>query len=587
MNDLQSLMGYAFNSPFRNNPYLDINTPEGLIDMSNTPIDLLGIDNLGNRKKLKAGRKNPYKFEGTQVREIPMQVGGVKSYNPNLAAKDKAFQEWYLSNTLEGKNKVPYSEKLDYDYYSLFRNGATGSVKDHFPDTYKRPTHPTFSDESIYSVPGNTGGHWQGDRFIPKRQEGGNVYQQFYNRYMNSDVYKQRLQNTGYELPASTIAHRSYAVNSSKIEKDYELGSTSTVPNVVRINPDQGPIPMIASHEYAHKAGAMREGYNKNNFLNMNSREMDEFNNRNISSKEGHLGQPDEAKADMDSLRFLMESNGLGTPMEEMTPERLQKAKDHKDIKGNLIMDRLQKRYSDGDLLWLMNNIAGNQQSNSNTAQTGGRTPIYTTDLKDPRLQAYNDSLKLYNANAKNFDSSLNSLPAYSEIKNLSKWPGKIKPVRGAELDYNKVAQMPSFTYLQDPADASKATSLQSYKRPVQPVVYNQPYEDLQDMYGISQVDMKTPDLSGLPVNPYIKAPAFQQANPDYISSKPTKYSFTNYDDSKTYFKDKNGLQQFIKSTRNTSTQEGEDYMTETEIRTKWVEKHSLTSFLMMKMKLL
>jgi len=74
--DLQSLLGYASNSPFRNNPYLDINTPEGLITMENTPIDLLGIDNLGNTKKMKAGKKNPYKFPGTQVREIPMQTGG-------------------------------------------------------------------------------------------------------------------------------------------------------------------------------------------------------------------------------------------------------------------------------------------------------------------------------------------------------------------------------------------------------------------------------------------------------------------------------------------------------------------------------
>lgn len=74
--DLQSLLGYSKNSPYANNPYLDIFTPEGLIDMSNTPIDLIGIDNLGNKKKMKAGRKNPYKFDGSVVREIPMQTGG-------------------------------------------------------------------------------------------------------------------------------------------------------------------------------------------------------------------------------------------------------------------------------------------------------------------------------------------------------------------------------------------------------------------------------------------------------------------------------------------------------------------------------
>ncbi len=74
--DIQSILGYSMNSPFAGNPYLDINTPEGLIDMSNTPIDLVGIDNKGNKKVMKAGRKNPYRFEGDVVREIPMQQGG-------------------------------------------------------------------------------------------------------------------------------------------------------------------------------------------------------------------------------------------------------------------------------------------------------------------------------------------------------------------------------------------------------------------------------------------------------------------------------------------------------------------------------
>jgi len=79
--DLKSILGYANGSPFMGNPYLDIETPEGLITMENTPIDLLGVDNLGNTKKMKAGRKNPYKFEGDVVREIPMrnpyQQGGL------------------------------------------------------------------------------------------------------------------------------------------------------------------------------------------------------------------------------------------------------------------------------------------------------------------------------------------------------------------------------------------------------------------------------------------------------------------------------------------------------------------------------
>mgnify|MGYP006326835807 FL=1 len=78
--DIKSILGYSNNSPYRNSPYLDIQTPEGLITMENTSIDLMGIDNLGNVKKMKAGRKKPYKFEGDIVREIPhnpYQMGGM------------------------------------------------------------------------------------------------------------------------------------------------------------------------------------------------------------------------------------------------------------------------------------------------------------------------------------------------------------------------------------------------------------------------------------------------------------------------------------------------------------------------------
>lgn len=107
-----------------------------------------------------------------------MADGGVlpgrKAYNPNLAGADIKFQQWYKQNTPEGKRGMGYTPNGDYDYYSYFRNGDAGNYQGgHFPDTYKRPIHKTFSDESIYSVPGNTGGHWNGDVFKPAMAGGG------------------------------------------------------------------------------------------------------------------------------------------------------------------------------------------------------------------------------------------------------------------------------------------------------------------------------------------------------------------------------------------------------------------------------
>jgi hypothetical protein len=104
--------------------------------------------------------------------KIKKANGGPLAFNNSLAIKDNEFQNWYKKNTLEGKNKIPYSEDLNYDYYSFYKNGdynnSDYNIDNHFPDTYKRPQHPTFSNESIYSTPENPGGEWKGEKFNKK-----------------------------------------------------------------------------------------------------------------------------------------------------------------------------------------------------------------------------------------------------------------------------------------------------------------------------------------------------------------------------------------------------------------------------------
>lgn len=70
--DFKSKLGYSKGSPYSGNPYLDINTPNGLIDMSNTPHDLIGITPSGESQYMKANSTNPYQFNSTVVREIPL-----------------------------------------------------------------------------------------------------------------------------------------------------------------------------------------------------------------------------------------------------------------------------------------------------------------------------------------------------------------------------------------------------------------------------------------------------------------------------------------------------------------------------------
>lgn len=63
----------------------------------------------------------------------------------------------------------------DYDMRGYYADTGEAAHTDgtHYPDTYKKPWHPTFSDQSMYhGVAGNLGGHWGvddkgGDTFTP------------------------------------------------------------------------------------------------------------------------------------------------------------------------------------------------------------------------------------------------------------------------------------------------------------------------------------------------------------------------------------------------------------------------------------
>lgn len=71
------------------------------------------------------------------------------------------FQEW--------KEKyAPNDSGDDYDLRGAFDAGLTPDANGHWPDIFKRPNHPTFSDQSVFAIGRNASkaGRWEGDRFI-------------------------------------------------------------------------------------------------------------------------------------------------------------------------------------------------------------------------------------------------------------------------------------------------------------------------------------------------------------------------------------------------------------------------------------
>lgn len=78
------------------------------------------------------------------------------------AADEKAFREWK-------QVYAPQDSGADYDLRGAFAQGLTPDPETgHWPDTFKKPNHPTFSDESEYAhYAPQLAGHWVGDTYQP------------------------------------------------------------------------------------------------------------------------------------------------------------------------------------------------------------------------------------------------------------------------------------------------------------------------------------------------------------------------------------------------------------------------------------
>jgi hypothetical protein len=79
------------------------------------------------------------------------------AHNTELSAQEqKAYDEW-----LRKQGRRADLEEQDYDMRGAYASGAAGDGRGHFPDTYKKPNHPTFSTQSQYhGQDGNAGGVW-------------------------------------------------------------------------------------------------------------------------------------------------------------------------------------------------------------------------------------------------------------------------------------------------------------------------------------------------------------------------------------------------------------------------------------------
>ncbi len=78
-------------------------------------------------------------------------------YNTTLSPyEEHRFHAWAYANDKLG-------DLADYDLRGAWQqSGGAVDARGHGPDTFKKPNHPTFSNESIYDgAEGVSGGRWQ------------------------------------------------------------------------------------------------------------------------------------------------------------------------------------------------------------------------------------------------------------------------------------------------------------------------------------------------------------------------------------------------------------------------------------------
>lgn len=82
---------------------------------------------------------------------------------PLTPVEERAFQAWK-------QRYAPNDSGYDYDLRGAFKAGLTPDPKTgHWSDRFKKPNHPTFSDQSQYAVgrDAEKAGRWVGGKFIP------------------------------------------------------------------------------------------------------------------------------------------------------------------------------------------------------------------------------------------------------------------------------------------------------------------------------------------------------------------------------------------------------------------------------------
>lgn len=246
---LVSKLGYRYYSPFIDEPQLNIETENGLIDMRETNFDVKATQ--GDKEVImKANHPSPYQFNPGTVREERMQQGGripiytnnpkdprLQAYNDSLSLYNNRTKSAYdllknTSNVTLGAELSPTHKKLGYSNPVEHYRVEEQPYKDTNPFTYNVP-HPRYLN-----------GNFQPSKDLLKEKIKPIGYQEFKldDTMDQFPIYKKPVQPIVYQQEKpSIIPMKDAAGNIQTSKKDYnEHGKIGYKPDIIKTKDKDG-----------------------------------------------------------------------------------------------------------------------------------------------------------------------------------------------------------------------------------------------------------------------------------------------------------------------------------------------------------
>lgn len=139
-----------------------------------------------------------------------MDLDFTNNFNTALTPQEEADYKLWLVSQSQARGRDMSQDNYDYDMRGYFKAGSgLDGVEGHFPDTFKKPNHPTFSNESVYHGVGDgrggryVGGAWSNKDGVDHYQPSNEMLSVTHNPDFLADYFKRVEPNARLILPAS------------------------------------------------------------------------------------------------------------------------------------------------------------------------------------------------------------------------------------------------------------------------------------------------------------------------------------------------------------------------------------------------